>query len=480
MTPPGPYFKNATVNYTITGTNFQPGNTIVMFRNKAGFELNATNTVNSGVWSVTPTGIYGTIVVNNSASSATPYNISVTTFDGGTGAKESAFSILQLPAPVLQSFTPATGFKNTSVSFMVNGLNFQTTDGYTNISFVNVYTGEKLYGAIASATSTKITGTLVVPAGTTGGVFDLMVTTVDGGTSTRAGALYLNSLPLPLISGINKTYGYRNTTVPFIITGTNFQPGGGTFVRLNSTAGAPIYAALSSVTSTSIHGTFTIPYDAGTGKYRLDVLTLTGGPATKLNAFTITPIPAPTIATITPVSGFRNSTVSYTINGLNLQPDGGTVVRLSHPVYGELDTMVYSVTSTQIIGNIQIPSSASYGTWKLNVSTIEGGLTSKPSAFSVKILPKPIIGTFSPSTAYRGTTVTFVINGNNFQPGGRTAVNLSKAGQAEIQTTQASVYSSQITGTVTLPAGDTTGPWKVNVTTLDGGVATKPNAILLL
>ena len=153
---------------------------------------------------------------------------------------------------------------------------------------------------------------------------------------------------------------------------------------------------------------------------------------------------------------------------------------LSNPVSGELATTVYSVTPSQLVGGVQIPTWAAIGAWRLNVTTLDGGLTSNPSAFTVSKLPVPSITTFTPSTAYQNMNVSFVITGNYFEPGGITTVNLTKPGQTDIPTTLTSVYPSSITGTVAIPAGNTTGSWNVNVTTLDGGTWTKSNAISIL
>ncbi len=93
---------------------------------------------------------------------------------------------------------------------------------------------------------------------------------------------------------------------------------------------------------------------------------------------------------------------------------------------------------------------------ELNVTTLDGGLTVKPSAFTMGKLPVPSVTSFTPATVYRGTTVSFVINGNYFQPGGLTSVNISPPGEREIRATLTSVYPSQITGTMTIPSGNTT------------------------
>ncbi|MDD4136551.1 MAG: hypothetical protein PHT99_01475, partial [Methanoregula sp.] len=283
----------------------------------------------------------------------------------------------------------------------------------------------------------------------------------------------------PTITSINQTSGFRNSTVVFTLTGKNFQPDG-TGVRLNLNATVtPIDAALTSVTGTRVTGRFTIPADQPSGKYRIDVLTISGGSVMKQNAFTISPLPKPTIGTITPTSGFANGTVSYTLKGTNFQP-GLTTVDLSNPGFGELNTTIYSITATQIIGGVSFPGNAPTGSWTLNVTTLDGGKDSKATAFKVNTVLPPAITSFTPAMGYRGTTVSYIVDGKYFQPGGRTSVNLSQPGAPEIQTTLSSVYSSRIYGTVTIPEDAATGSWKVNVTTIDGGEGKSFNAIKVL
>ena len=88
-------------------------------------------------------------------------------------------------------------------------------------------------------------------------------------------------------------------------------------------------------------------------------------------------------------------------------------------------------------------------------------------------LPVPKITSFVPAPVYRDTTVTFILNGNYFQPGGRTTVNLTSGSGYNITTTLSAVYPTAITGTATIPPNATSGAWKVNVTTVDGGEGTK-------
>ncbi len=155
-------------------------------------------------------------------------------------------------------------------------------------------------------------------------------------------------------------------------------------------------------------------------------------------------------------------------------------VNLSNPAIGELGTTIYSVNYTQITGGAQIPppAGAPLGTWKLNVTTADGSRAG--TTFTVARLPVPVITSISPATVYVGTVVPFTVQGNYFQNGGRTIVNLTNTSGYNITTTLSGVYPTIITGSVTLPAGNFTGLWKVNVTTLDGGMGTKTGAVSIL
>ena len=146
---------------------------------------------------------------------------------------------------------------------------------------------------------------------------------------------------------------------------------------------------------------------------------------------------------------FLNQTLNQSVTG---QP----------PAITEMDPTIFSVTPTQIIGSVQIPYNATLNLWKINVTTLDGGLTSKPNAFTVSPLPAPSITSVVPSSGASGTTVFFTLNGNYFQPNGGTVVTFSEKNSPfrVEQATLTTVYPNLITGTVDIPAGTVyTGPW---------------------
>ena len=75
---------------------------------------------------------------------------------------------------------------------------------------------------------------------------------------------------------------------------------------------------------------------------------------------------------------------------------------------------------------------------------------------------------------HRANRLSFIINGNNFQAGGRTTVNLTDPAGNNVTATLSAVYQSAITGSVTIPSSDMApGTYNVSITTLDGGYQSK-------
>jgi PKD repeat protein len=484
ITPPSPWYRNASVKFLITGTNFQPGKTTVNFTYPSnGTELNLT--LGMKIQIINTTAINGTVVIPYNAS-AVAMNVSVTTVDGGRVWKASAFTIAPFPAPTIASVAPSTPwYRNASVKFLITGTNFQP--GHTIVNFTYPSNGTQLNLTqgmkIQIINTTAINGTVVIPYNASAVALNVSVRTLDGGRVWKASAFTIAPFPAPTIVSVAPTTPwYRNASVFFLITGTNFQPGQTTVNFTYPSNGTQLNLTgmkIQTVTATTINGTVVVPYNASAVTMNVSVRTLDGGKVWKPAAFTVAQFPAPTIGAITPASGFRNTTVAFTITGTNFQP-GQTTVNLSYPANSEISTTLYAVSSTQIIGGMRIPGNATNGAWKLNVTTLDGGLTTRLSAFTISKLPAPTVTAFAPSAAYRGTTVSFIVNGSYFEPGGLTIVNLTKPGQTDIPTNLTSVYSTQIAGNFTIPAASSTGSWNVNVSTLDGGFVTKASALSVL
>lgn len=157
----------------------------------------------------------------------------------------------------------------------------------------------------------------------------------------------------PTISGINPTSGPENTVVT--ITGNNFGTDAAKVkVFFNSVA-----ATVQTVVNTQILAM--VPSGAGTGKVKVQVDSQSAdGPV-----FTYT-APALSIASISPTSGPKNSSVTITGNNF------GTDTSLIKVFFNGVIATVQSVTNTQIIATV--PPRAGTGNVKvqLNALSLDG------------------------------------------------------------------------------------------------------------
>jgi hypothetical protein len=272
-------FQNDTVRFTITGTNFQPGNTRVAFRNQTtGTSLDVPS-----LTSVTSTSITGTIAVPYDAPTGF-YRLDIATTDGGVVNKINAFKVIPVTPPTLASITPSLGAKSSLVAFTLAGTNFQSGDK-TSMRIIDDVSGTQLATAVFSVTPTRIIGNVMIPSSAPAGKYRLEVRTADGGTVNKYEAFTVNYLSLPVITSITPATGFNGTSVPFVLRG-NYFVDSGTIVRLRAT-GSTINATITSTNFTMVQGSFPIPSGAPTGPYRLDVITNGGGFNSKLKGFTI-------------------------------------------------------------------------------------------------------------------------------------------------------------------------------------------------
>jgi hypothetical protein len=298
-------------------------------------------------------------------------------------------------------------------------------------------------------------------------------------------------MPAPTLKSIDKTSGYQNTTVNYTISGNNFEPAnpgpGLTNVVFRNANGtvlaqkAVISVSPTQFPGTSASGTITIPRNPKYGAYNINLSTVDGGFAQDTGLyFTVLQREAPTITSITPATGYQNTTVNYSIVGTHFIP-GQTSIVFQNTSWKELTPItVTRITDTQINGTIVIPSRPWLGSYRINISTVDGGrATGTGVYFTVAKFPLPVITSVIPSTAYTNTQVNYTITGTNFQPG-LTKVSLSNVSTTR-WTTVTSVTSTSISGNTLIP--NTTaniGFWSVNVVTVDGGKVTKVDAINFL
>ncbi|GAA4384885.1 hypothetical protein GCM10023186_27800 [Hymenobacter koreensis] len=164
---------------------------------------------------------------------------------------------------------------------------------------------------------------------------------------------------------------------------------------------------------------------------------------TGAGSITLTPLAAPTLATISPISGVVGTTVSFT--GTNLT--GATTITFAGASNNTVTSgFTVSADGNQISGII-IPAGAQTG----NVTVTTPGGTSNGVSFTV--VPNAVVLSFTPGSGPVGTSV--IITGQNF-------INVNRVTFNQPTSTASFTVNSPTQITAIVPASATTGPIGVN------------------
>ncbi len=333
----------------ITGTNFgsSQGSSTVKF--------NGTTATTVGPWSAT--SITATV-----PTGATTGNIVVTV----SNKASNGWSYTVLPTPTLTSLSVTSGAVGATV--VLTGTNFGSSQGAGTVMF---------NGTTATAnpwTATSITVT--VPTGAASG------NVVVNASGVNTSGINFTVLPTPTITSLSVTTGAVGAAVT--ITGTNLGATQGTGIVTFGGATATV----GTWSATSI--TTTVPSGATTGNLVVNA----SGVATNGVSFTV--VPAPSITSLSQMSGAVG--VSVTITGANF---GATQGSGSVSFNGTAATPT-SWSATSI--TVPVPGGATTG----NVTVSASGVTSSGVNFTVL----PGITSLSPTAGAIGASIT--INGTNF------------------------------------------------------------------
>ncbi|MDP3564796.1 MAG: lectin like domain-containing protein, partial [Methanoregula sp.] len=231
------------------------------------------------------------------------------------------YTIITLPT--IDTVSPVSANLNRTIYFTVTGTKFETGDGQTWVNFtrgVGVGMFDNINITLNSVTAGGINGTMVIGDDAPPGKWNLTVTTVNSGTSlVKINAITVSQLPVPSNLVISPTTSWlQNTSVDFTITGSTFMPGQTKVYLINQTTGELLNTTvLTGITTTRINGTIFVPYNAPIGNmWNVNISTIDSrGNGTLSKAFTIAKVLLPTITSITPTVGSKNTTVNFTIVG---------------------------------------------------------------------------------------------------------------------------------------------------------------------
>ncbi len=325
---------------------------------------------------------------------------------------------------------------------------------------------------------TKLTCTLPL-LGKEPGRYDLVVINTDGKSVTVSKAFTVIA-PATITSVSPTTASNASDSFTLTIVGSNFWDGIKVSLR-RAGYGDIVATGVKVVSRTQLTCTFNLKdvdnnpangdQSAAPGKWSVVVQNVPNDEppmspeAIRSDALTITAA-QPTLKSINPNEGDRDSTVTVTITGNNLFAGASVALRKA----GQTPIIAGNV---QVISNTEIRSTfdltgATLGWWTVVVTNVDGQSAMLADAFLVRG-KAPRIDKVNPNQALIGSVIGVTVEGENFYPG--ISVEMRKGNERIVGTNITLLSDKQVWARIDL-RNVSVGDWDVVVTNADGQRAT--------
>ncbi len=427
---------------TIKGSGFVNGATASF---GAGITVNSTTFKSS-------TELTASITIEAEASTgARP--VTVTNPDFGVGSLANAFTVNAAP-----------NVESTSPSSRVQGSSGQTIaikgTGFASGATVSFGSGVTLESATTFVSSTELKAKVSISSFASVGARTVTVTNADGGTDSLAGGFTVN--PPPNVESTSPSSGNRGGTETVVVKGTGFASGAvasfSSGIKVESTG---------FVSSTELEAKISIESGASTGSRTVTVTNPDTGSDSQSSAFTVNS--APTVTQTSPSSrgqGAGNQTIAITGSHF----ESGTGLQVAFSGTGIAVNSTSFVSATEVTANVTIASNATTGSRNVTVTNPD---TTSATGFSIfTVNSAPTVTSTTPASRGQGAAGQAVaVKGSGFVNGASVSFG---PGITVNSTTFKS--STELTTSVTIEAGASSGARTVSVTNPDQGVGSLASA----
>ena len=414
-----------------------------------------------------PPAVTGLNPADGSSSGGTSVQISGSGFSGAQavyfGDMGATYTVIS-PTEIIATTPPGSGAVNVSV-LTSGGLSPPSAGSSYRYLGVPTVTGlDQRFGSQAGGTSVTVTGTgftdatsvsfgstaatdlvvvsdteLTVDAPTGTGTVDVTVTT-PGGTSVQGSADQFTYLGRPVVTSAEPSSGPTAGGTVVAIVGSGFQDVVG--VDFGSTAGSVDTIDPRLIEAVAPPGTGTVDI----------TVTTAGGTSATTASDQFTYLPAPTVTSLSQVTGPQAGGGAVTIEGTGFT--GATGV-----AFGTVTASYTVVSDTELTATI--PPGA--GTVEVSVTT-PGGVSADSGSSQYAYLPVPAVASVSPSSGATSGGNSVTITGSGFS--GLTWVSFN----GHIATDVTQLSTTELTATA--PAGSGT----VDVSIYTAGGFSSPTA----
>ncbi len=441
--------RGATVELTLTGTNFESGQTIVAI---AGIGTAAVTVVN-------PTTGTATIAIPANATAGTR-NVTVTTSIATSGPRPFT-TIASLPT--ISTINPITGpASGTAIPITLTGANFvegvnpATSQKWTTVS---VSGSNVTVGPVTVTGASSISTTFTFDVNATPGPRNVTVTTPLGTTVTPR-VFNLTSAAPTLTSMSRTSASPADNGVTITLRGANFIEGQTTLTFAGS---GTIISGHTVTVLSSTSGTITLNLPLTTSPGTRTV-TVSNGLGSSAGRTFVVNSAAPVISSMTPVSGSALKDVDLVLTGSRFRVgDTSFVFGSGSPLSIVPGTITVNAAGTRVTAKLHIDEDADVGPENIKAHTQYGD--SNARIFKVTSA-KPALTSISPSAANAAGPVTVSFYGSNFTNSGMSVAVTTTTGAAVSTITPGAVtYMTQnlVRAVLTIDPSAATGAYRIKL-----------------
>jgi hypothetical protein len=292
----------------------------------------------------------------------------------GTGGRINAYqSLLALDQTSLSvtGITPEAALNSSVVSLTILGT------GFTSTPSVKLAGQEEIPATEVNCVSSSELNAHIELTGKTAGRYDLVVTNPDSTQATLTDCFEIIAPNPPVVTGISPSSVLAGgSECDLHVTGTDFTPA--SRIMWN---GAECSNPTTYHNATQLSTIIPADYIKEPGTVLITVSDPVTGTSGSLQ-LAIEGIASPTITKISPSSGKRGSTRSYTITGTNFVTGASAELRQSGSIIPCMNELIKSGGTTMTC-TITIPSNASKGYWDVAVVNPDGQTVLKSGAFRI-------------------------------------------------------------------------------------------------
>ena len=466
--------QTLTVNITGLNTHFNQASSTISFS-----QASSSTVINAGIITkINDSSLSASFTIPANASLGN-YNVNLSNLLDGSLLMQNGFQVKLNTA--LTSISPASATQGQTLAVTITGVNSHFNQASSTISFSQASSSTMINSAtITKISDTSISASFTIPGNTALGNYNVNLSNLlDGSLSIPNGFQVKTN---PVLTSVSPTTAIQGQTLAVTIIGVNthFNQASSTISFSQASSSTVINSGtITKISDTSISASFTIPANASSGYYNVNLSNLLDGYLTLSNGFLINADTTKSLVSVSPTTGIQGQTLAITITGANTHfNQASSSISISQASSSTVinSSTITKISDTSISASFTIPANASLGNYNVNLSNLLDGSLSIPNGFQVKT--NPVLTSISPSTAVQGQTLAVTITGVNthFNQASSTTLYQASSGTYINSDTIIKITDTSIQVQFVLPINTPTGKYDLNLYDMDDGYLTLADA----